>query len=106
METPAHNTEKDTYLRDAAEVVRALAHPLRLRIIELLDRQAPLNVQAIYTGLSIEQSIASQHLRVLRHARLVQTHRQGKEIYYLLNGQRLEKATDVALQLAKLTQKK
>ena len=105
MEAPAHDTRKGIYLHDATEVVRALAHPLRLRIIELLYRQAPLNVYAIYTGLNIEQSIASQHLRILRQTRLVNTRRQGKEIYYLPDKQRLEKVAAVALELSTMVQK-
>ncbi len=94
-------TQLDTErLRISTDVMRALAHPLRLQILALLHTRTTANVQAIYTGLGIEQSVASQHLRVLRQADLVSTDRQGKNVFYLLNEERLARAGQVAEQLA------
>ena len=81
--------------------MRALAHPLRLRIIRLLLEQQPVSVQTIYTNLKIEQSVASQHLRILREANLVFTERQGKYIDYLINENLLLQTALVAAQLVK-----
>lgn len=74
--------------------MRALAHPLRLRMIAIMDGKptAEACVNEIFDALQIEQSVASQHLRILRQAELVKTRRDGKFIYYSLNYNRLTKA--------------
>lgn len=73
--------------------MRAIAHPLRLRIVEFIHRNGNINVNRIYGELKLEQSIASQHLRILRDADLVTTRRDGKFIYYSLNYPKIEKVT-------------
>ena len=72
-------------LQTSAEILRALAHPLRLKILEFIDRNDSINVNKIYNSLNLEQSITSQHLRILRLAGLVQTRRDGKYIHYSIN---------------------
>lgn len=69
-------------LETAASVLRALAHPLRLKIIDFIDQNKVINVNKIYNTLGLEQSITSQHLRILRLANLVSTNREGKQIFY------------------------
>jgi DNA-binding transcriptional ArsR family regulator len=71
-------------IEQAADVLRALAHPLRLRILALIDERGSVMVHEIYQALNIEQSITSQHLRVLREVNLVEHHREGKFIRYRL----------------------
>jgi DNA-binding transcriptional ArsR family regulator len=68
-----------------ADVLRALAHPLRLRIMEFIDKNQVINVNKIYNTLKLEQSITSQHLKILRQAGLVNTRRDGKFIFYSIN---------------------
>ena len=81
-------------LRPAMRILRALAHPLRLQIIRVIhDNDGSANVGEIFTTLQIEQSIASQHLRVLRQAELVKTRRDRKFIYYSLDYERLARTT-------------
>lgn len=86
MEVKQNNTTKidQEELRISAEVLRALAHPLRMRILEFIDANEEINVNKIYSSLQLEQSITSQHLRILRSAGLVETERQGKFIHYRL----------------------
>ena len=72
-------------LHSAQVTLRALTHPLRLKIISFIDKHRKINVHKIYTGLNLDQSIASQQLNTLRGANLVITHREGKFIYYSLN---------------------
>jgi DNA-binding transcriptional ArsR family regulator len=69
----------------SSEILRALAHPLRLQIIEFIDTNKSVNVNKIYNTLKLEQSITSQHLRILRTAGLVTTRREGKFILYEVN---------------------
>lgn len=75
---------KERDLEVSAEILRALAHPLRMTIIEFIDRNDMINVNRIYSSLNLEQSITSQHLRILRQAGLVSTERRGKFIHYRL----------------------
>lgn len=72
-------------LQQAAFMLRAIAHPLRLKIIGYIDKNKEINVNKIYSSLNIEQSITSQHLKVLRQSGYVTTTRKGKFIYYSLN---------------------
>ena len=72
-------------LQVSSEILRALAHPLRLRILGFIDSNEMINVNKIYNTLKLEQSITSQHLRILRLAGLVETERDGKFIHYRIN---------------------
>lgn len=76
------NNEK---LQHSSEILRALAHPLRMKILEFIDQNDTINVNKIYNTLKLEQSITSQHLRILRLAGLVKTERDGKFIHYSLD---------------------
>lgn len=77
-------------LRSSVQILRALAHPLRLKIIQVIhEKNGDANVGEIYGALAIEQSVASQHLRVLRQASLVRTRRDRKFIYYSLDYERM-----------------
>ena len=80
-EVSIHNEK----LHSSAETLRALAHPLRLKILEFIDENDSINVNKIYNTLNLEQSITSQHLRILRLAGLVLTKRDGKFIHYSIN---------------------
>ncbi len=72
-------------LQASAELMRAVAHPLRLIILEFIDQHGVINVNKIYNALQIEQSITSQHLRILKLAGVVQARREGKFIHYSIN---------------------
>ena len=78
-----------TELRKAVLVLRAINHKLRHRIVDLLEENEKMTVTDIYIKLRLEQSVASQHLAILRRASVVDTERQGKFIYYFLNKERL-----------------
>ncbi|NNC94367.1 MAG: helix-turn-helix transcriptional regulator [Chitinophagales bacterium] len=74
----------------ASDVMRAIAHPLRLKIIEFIDKNKKINVNKIYNTLRLEQSITSQHLRIMRDAGVVLADRNGKFIYYSLDYKKLK----------------
>lgn len=76
-------------LRKAVLVLRAVNHKLRQRIIDLLEENDRMTVTDIYIKLRLEQSVASQHLAILRKAGAVRTDRHGKFIYYSLDKERL-----------------
>jgi DNA-binding transcriptional ArsR family regulator len=72
-------------LQVSSDILRALAHPLRMKILEFIDKNKTINVNKIYNTLKIEQSITSQHLKILRASGLVHTHREGKFIHYTID---------------------
>lgn len=76
-------------LRKAVMVLRAVNHKLRQDIVGLLSNNEQMTVTDIYIKLRLEQSVASQHLAILRKAQIVNTTRNGKFIYYSLNPERL-----------------
>lgn len=70
-------------------LMRAIAHNLRMRILQFIADKGECNVNQIYSSLKLEQSITSQHLRILRVAGLVTTRRDGKFIFYKVDKHRL-----------------
>lgn len=89
-----------TELRKAVLVLRAINHKLRQRIIDLLEENESMTVTDIYIKLRLEQSVASQHLAILRRAGVVKTERQGKFINYSLNKERLAQISQLVDDLA------
>ncbi|MGI5240704.1 ArsR/SmtB family transcription factor [Dactylosporangium sp. CA-139066] len=63
---------------------RALAAPLRLAIVELLIVHHQLHVHEIVEAIGAPQTLTSQHLRVLRHAQLVDRAQDGRSVVYRL----------------------
>ncbi|MDA3615186.1 ArsR/SmtB family transcription factor [Polluticaenibacter yanchengensis] len=86
-------------LKKADLVIRALNHKLRLQIIRMLHDKEELTVTEIYVKLKLEQSVASQHLAILRRAGIVVTRREGKFIYYSVNPTRIEEIYKIAKSL-------
>lgn len=76
-------------VKSAAMTLRAINHKLRQQIIKLLEEHKRMNVTDIYVKLRLEQSVASQHLAILRRANIVTTKREGKFIHYTLNYERI-----------------
>lgn len=66
-----------------AELLKALAEPLRLRIVDAL-RDGPRNVSEIAEALGVELMIASHHLRILRAAGFVERSQRGRFAVYSL----------------------
>lgn len=77
-------------LRKSVLVLRAINHKLRQEIIKLIDKEGKITVTELYTQMRLEQSVASQHLALLRRAGVVITTRDGKFIYYSVDYDRLK----------------
>ena len=88
-------------LKKAAVILRALNHKLRQQILKLIDENGKITVTDIYVKLRLEQSVASQHLAILRKAGFVKTTREGKFIYYSVNVPRLQELMYYTSQLLK-----
>lgn len=82
-------------VKKASLVLRAINHKLRQQILKLIDEQGKLTVTELYVKLRLEQSVASQHLAILRKAGFVKTERNGKFIYYSLNTDRLKEVNEL-----------
>lgn len=67
-----------------ARTLKALAHPARLAILDMLYTSKRLTVTEIYTRLNADQSAVSHHLSLLRARDIVGTERNGKFIFYFL----------------------
>ncbi|HNM27798.1 MAG TPA: metalloregulator ArsR/SmtB family transcription factor [Saprospiraceae bacterium] len=72
------------FLEEATETLRAMAHPLRLLIIEMLHHRKAMTVTEIYEALGIEQAVASHHLRILKDKDVLSVRRDGKNSFYAL----------------------
>lgn len=80
--------------KKAALILRAVNHKLRQQMLRLIDEEGKMTVTQLYLKLRLEQSVASQHLAILRKAALVKTVRNGKFIYYSINTKRLEELNE------------
>lgn len=79
-------------LEYAASKLRAIAHPMRIAIIELLEKNKKMSVTEIYKSLKIEQASASHHLNILKNKGVLLSKRDGKKIHYSL---RYESLTEI-----------
>lgn len=86
-------------IRKAAMVLRSMNHKLRQQIIKTISDNQRLTVTQLYVKLRLEQSVASQHLAILRKAGIVATQRDGKFIYYSINLSRIQAINDFVKKL-------
>ncbi len=88
------------HYEQAAEIMKALGHPLRLQILEELRREGEACVCHLEARLGQRQAIISQHLARLREAKLVIDHREGMNVYYALADDSISALVDEGLQVA------
>jgi DNA-binding transcriptional ArsR family regulator len=91
----------DLLIRKGALIMRAIRHTLRQKMLKLIHENGRLSVTEIYVKLRIEQSVASQHLAILRKAGFVVTEREGKQIFYSINHNRIHEVNNVISALLK-----
>jgi DNA-binding transcriptional ArsR family regulator len=78
-------------LEKAAYILKALAHPTRLAIIQLLEQEDNLSVNEICETLHCEQSFISHHLINMKLRGILQSHKDGLNIYYSLKERNVTK---------------
>jgi len=71
-------------LEAAANMLKAIAHPMRIAILNYLDDGKKLTVTEIHELLKIEQSTTSHHLGILKDKGVLCSKREGKNTYYFL----------------------
>jgi len=91
---------EERILKLEVEIFKALAHPIRLKIIEYLQNKEKC-VCEIFSYLKIEQSYLSKHLAILRKAGVVDVRRQGKKIFYRVRNRQVDKLFTCAKEVLK-----
>lgn len=79
-----------------ANLFKGLAHPVRIRLLELLSDTEELTVSALQAEIELEASHLSQHLSVLRRHHLVISERRGSHVFYRLADPRIRELLAVA----------
>jgi DNA-binding transcriptional ArsR family regulator len=74
---------------------QALSHPIRLRILETLRDEGPLNVSQLVDRLGIGQGHLSNHLGCLRNCGLVHADPSGRFVYYRISDERVTALMDI-----------
>lgn len=77
----------------ASRVIRVLGHPLRLRILNLLEG-AERNVTQLVQATGVSQALVSQQLRILRSEGVVDDRREGSRVYYRITEPKVSKILD------------
>ncbi|MCC7332625.1 MAG: helix-turn-helix transcriptional regulator [Flavobacteriales bacterium] len=76
-------------LENASEMLKAIAHPMRIAIVNLLSEEKKLTVTEIHEALKIEQAVASHHLSIMKNKGVLSQNRDGKNCFYFLKHPRL-----------------
>lgn len=84
-------------LREASEVLKAMAHPIRLCLVAGLARCGGCAVREMQECLGVPQATVSQHLAKLRAAGLVAARRVGKEVRYEVSSVLARRVAEVIL---------
>lgn len=76
---------------EISEILKVLAHPIRLCIVTNLLEKGECNVGHMHTCMELPQSTVSQHLQKLRFAGIIEGNRNGLEINYKIKNERIAK---------------
>jgi DNA-binding transcriptional ArsR family regulator len=71
-----------------AKVLKLLAHPYRLKIVDLLETGGDAPVHRLVERLALPQAVTSNHLKKMRRVGLVESERRGKEVWYSVGDRR------------------
>jgi DNA-binding transcriptional ArsR family regulator len=88
-------------LERAANMLKAIAHPMRIAILGYLEDGKKLTVTEIHELLEIEQSTTSHHLGILKDKGVLSSKREGKNTYYFLKHCSLSSIVDCISNCAK-----
>jgi len=76
------------YLDRVSRMLKLLAHPHRLKVVEALEEMGEAPVHRIMERVGLDQAPMSQHLTLMRRAGLLDSRREGREIWYGLSDRR------------------
>ncbi|MDL2419382.1 metalloregulator ArsR/SmtB family transcription factor (plasmid) [Bacillus tropicus] len=81
-------------LEEDADLLKVMAHPMRLKLVNELYKHKVLNVTQLIQILKLPQSTVSQHLSKMR-GKVLKGNRQGLEIYYSINNPKIERIIEL-----------
>lgn len=93
MKTLIERTSLDK-LNRAAEMLKTMAHPVRLAIIDLIKNNSKMSNTDIQNKLKLEQPILSQHLTLMRDKGIIDFEKSGKYSFYYLKQNEFMKIID------------
>jgi ArsR family transcriptional regulator, virulence genes transcriptional regulator len=82
-----------------AQLCKTLSNPKRLEILDILKAAGEITVNALAEALEIPKANTSQHLAVLRQAGVVNSRRDGINVYYSLRSERISEACALTRQI-------
>ncbi|MBJ8113515.1 helix-turn-helix transcriptional regulator [Bacillus cereus group sp. N6] len=84
-------------LERVAEVLRVLAHPVRLQMVHQLIKKTSLNVSELQRYLAMPQSTVSQHLGKLKSHKVVAYERKGLEVFYRVDDEKVKQTLKILI---------
>ncbi|PZT47790.1 transcriptional regulator [Helicobacter valdiviensis] len=97
LKNALQNLPKEELLYELAEFFKIFGDSSRILILSLLQR-GKFCVSEISSSLNLSPSAVSHQLRILRQARLVKYQKQGKEVFYELDDEHIEKIIELGLE--------
>ncbi|MGY1423417.1 ArsR/SmtB family transcription factor [Bacillus cereus] len=94
--TNVFSTEISDFER-VSEIVRVLAHPIRLQIVHQLLKKNALNVTELQQYFDMPQSTVSQHLGKLRSHKVVAYERKGLEVFYRVDDEKVKQILKILI---------
>ena len=82
------NLEK---IHRATSLLKGVAHPVRLSIMEVLKDVDNMCVTDIHEKIGVEQAVASQHLKILKDKNILGSNKEGKKSYYFIKNDHFKK---------------
>jgi ArsR family transcriptional regulator len=98
MEFEVVGMEKKLYEMQA-ELCKTLSNPKRLEILDILKEREEISVNSLAEMLEIPKANTSQHLAVLRQAGVVNTRKDGINVYYSLKSAKISEACSLTRQI-------
>ncbi len=86
-------------LQTSAQILKALDHRLRQRMLDIIDLHYSINAEGLSNQLDLKPSIINQHLDILRRADILNLQRQGKQFFFSINYDKMDKITHFVQEL-------
>ncbi len=93
--TKTKNSTEEPEIDELSAFARALSHPVRLKILQILNEKNACICNDLVIRLPVAQSTVSQHLKELRKAGLIQGEIDGPRVCYCLNPNRISELKDL-----------
>lgn len=86
------NLEK---INSATQLLKGVAHPIRLSIMEVLKPVDQMCVTDIHEKIGVEQAVVSQHLKILKDRNILGSTKEGKHSFYFIKNENFKQLLDL-----------